>query len=394
MTSHSPTHFHITAALLCSALVMSVAAPALADDCNGNGSDDCVEIAAGAADTNANGVLDGCEIARGDFNLDGIVDGADLSLLLSDWGSAGSGSDMDADGSVGGGDLALLLTQWATTAPDGCALPTVPDWATLLQGAPDPAVVYSGSLRSAIAATGLAWRVQDTATGMEFVLIPPGTFDMGCSDSVWYTCLDVENPVHSVSITQPFYMGRYEVTQAQWQAVMGSNPSFFGGYSDSPSRPVEQVSWYRVEDFRAKTGMRLPTEAEWEYAYRAGTTTAFHSTQWTHSGTDQDDQVGAIAWYLLNSSDQSHAVGQKAGNGFGLHDMSGNVFEWVHDIYSGTYDSSRPQNDPEGPTVGPFRVIRGGSFGNDSDYCRSSYRSAFYSLSTAYNLGFRAARNP
>ncbi len=384
------------AALLCSALALSVAAPALADDCDGDGVDDCQQIAAGAADMNENGVLDVCETVRGDLNLDGIVDGADLSLLLSDWGTAGSGSDINADRIVDGADLALLLTTWGTLAPDGCPTgPTVPDWATLIEGAPDPAIVHNAALRAAIETTGLAWRVSDTATGMEFVLIPPGTYDMGCSDSQWYTCFSSESPVHSVTITLAFYMGRDEVTQAQWQAVMGSNPAQFQGYPDSPSRPVERVSWFGVQDFLGSAGMRLPTEAEWEYAYRAGTTTAFHSTPTHPGGTDVDDQVGSIGWYANNSGSQTHAVGQKAGNGFGLHDMSGNVFEWVNDFYSSSYYASSPASDPEGPTSGPFRVVRGGSMLYDSDYCRASYRGAYFPLGGSYDsIGFRAVRTP
>ncbi|MDA1105598.1 MAG: formylglycine-generating enzyme family protein, partial [Planctomycetota bacterium] len=341
-------------------------------DCNTNGIPDSCDIASGldqdcdengvldrcdifinqtAADDNGNCVPDSCEYDYGDFGLNGSVDGKDLGFLLSVWGIADDFADLDGDGVVGGGDLTTVFAHWGETPWAGGEC-SVPAWATVLEAAPDPAVVHDESLRSAIIATGLPWRVSDTATGMEFVLIPPGTFDMGCSASQSYGCSSNESPVHSVTITQPFYMGRYEVTQAQWQAVMGSNPAYFKNYSDSPSRPVEQVSWNTIQGFLTSTGMRLPTEAEWEYAYRAGTTTAFHSMPGYPDGTNADSQLGTIAWYSSNSSSQTHAVGQKAGNGFGLHDMSGNVWEWVKDWYSASYYSSSPATDPQGPISG------------------------------------------
>ncbi len=368
MTAHIPSHFRGTAALLCSALALTVAAPAFADDCNGNSIDDCDEINAGAADTDNDGMLDLCEQAKGDFDLNGVVDAADLSVFLAVWGT--------------------------TTTPPGACGPAVPAWATLLEGAPDPAVVQDESLRAAIAATTLAWRVKDTATQMEFVLIPPGTYSMGCSASASLPCDSSENPVHSVNITQPFYMSRYEVTQAQWSAAMGSNPAYFIGYADSPSHPVEKVSWNMIQGFLTSTGMRLPTEAEWEYAYRAGTTTAFHSMPWYPSGTNTDSQLGQIAWYSSNAGSQTHAVGQKAGNGFGLHDMSGNVFEWVKDWDSSSYYSSSPANDPQGPVSGSTRVFRGGGWTDDSGFCRASDRNNISSGAAFYSIGFRAARTP
>ena len=194
-------------------------------------------------------------------------------------------------------------------------------------------------------------------------------------------------------------MGRYEVTQAQWQAAMGSNPAYFQNASavvpasQVPNRPIEQVSWDTIQGFLTLTGMRLPTEAEWEYAYRAGTTTAFHSMPEYQSGTNADSQLGMIAWHYSNSGAQTHPVGQKAGNGFGLHDMSGNVFEWVKDWYSATYYSISPASDPQGPTSGTPRVIRGGFWNNHSYSCRASYRS--FATSYPFNdIGFRTVRTP
>ncbi len=275
-----------------------------------------------------------------------------------------------------------------------------PGWATLVEAQPDPAVVWDANLRGAIIATGLAWRVKDTATQIEMLLIPPGSFQMGCSGSQ-IGCDFEENPVHTVTLTNAFYLGRYEVTQAQWQARMGSNPSSFQSASPQippwqvPNRPVERVSWTMIAGaggFMAQTGMRLPTEAEWEYAYRAGTTTAFHGFAGYLNGTNDDTLVGNIAWYLSNSSNQTRPVGGKAGNGFGLHDMAGNVGEWVNDWY-GSYSSSAQMN-PTGPTTSFYRVFRGSGWINGTYYLRSSFRDRTLPDQLNDRIGFRAARSP
>ncbi len=270
----------------------------------------------------------------------------------------------------------------------------VPAWATLIEAAPDPAVVIDESLRAAIVASGYAWRVRDTATQIEMLLVPPGTFSMGCSPSTSYGCNSDENPVHTVTLTSAFYMGRYELTQAQWQAKMGSNPSTFQGpsYPNAPSRPVESVSWNTTQGFLTATGMRLPTEAEWEYACRAGTTTAFHSGPGFPNGTNTDILVGGIAWYDSNAGAQTHVVGGKAANALGLHDMLGNVWEWVADWYG--YYSSSPATNPAGPAGGLNRVLRGGSWGWISAHLRSSYRTSDTPGNSNDNLGFRVARSP
>jgi formylglycine-generating enzyme required for sulfatase activity len=262
---------------------------------------------------------------------------------------------------------------------------------------PDPAVVTNANLRNAIIATGLPWRVRDNATQIEMVLIPPGTFNMGCSASLIYGCYPSESPVHSVTLTSAFYLGRYEVTQAQWTARVGSNPSAFQGasYPDAAIRPVEQVSWNSVQGFLAGSGLRLPTEAEWEYAYRAGTQTAFHSMPGLPNGTSDDAFVGTISWNPLNSSSQTHAVGQKAANGYGLHDMSGNVWECVSDWYGANYYASSPSVNPTGPLSGTFRVVRGGSWGTLGENLRSSIRgNTITPNSVSSRGGFRVARNP
>jgi formylglycine-generating enzyme required for sulfatase activity len=264
----------------------------------------------------------------------------------------------------------------------------VPSWATLVESQPDPAVVTDATLRAAISASGLAWRVRDTATQMEMALVPAGTFVMGCTASNQDACRSDENPTHSVTLTQALYMGRYEVTQSQWLAIMGSNPSNFQGasYPDAANRPVERVSWNTIQGYLSATGMRLPSEAEWEYACRAGTTTAFNND------SSDDATVGTIAWYGNNSGYQTHTVGGKLANGLGLHDMSGNVWEWCQDWYEGY--SSGAQTNPLGPVSGTSRVLRGGSFATTTVGVRSSFRSADTPGSTNYNEGFRVARAP
>jgi formylglycine-generating enzyme required for sulfatase activity len=293
-------------------------------------------------------------------------------------------------GTLGNADVVITGGKGTITVPGGYRyVPiVVPSWATLVEAQPAPAVVTDPSLRAAIAATGLAWRVRDTGTQMEMMLIPPGTFQMGCiMGSNQYGCYSYEQPVHQVTLTNAFYLGRYEVTQAQWVAKMGSNPSYFQGQSDSASRPVEQVSWTTIQGYLGSTGFRLPTEAEWEYACRAGTQTPFYN------GSTDDNTVGALAWYSANSGYGTHAVGGKAVNGFGLYDMLGNVWEWVNDWY-GTYPSSA-QTNPTGPvSASSYRVLRGGAWTYATGYVRSSYRSTGTPGNTRYSLGFRVARTP
>jgi|LauGreDrversion4_2_1035121.scaffolds.fasta_scaffold308262_2 formylglycine-generating enzyme required for sulfatase activity len=327
-----------------------------------------------------------------DLNGDRIVNGADLGVLLNAWGPCPNGTsgcpgDLDSDGSVSGSvdgaDLGILLAAWGN-----CPNPLVPSWATLIEALPDPAVITDQALRAAITASGLAWRVRDTGTQIEMLLIPPGTFQMGCvMGSNLFPCYSAEQPVHQVTLTNAFYMGRYEVTQVQWQAAMGLNPSFFQGQSDSASRPVERVSWTAIQGYLGATSMRLPTEAEWEYACRAGTQTPFYN-----NSTD-DSSVGALAWSFLNSNDGTKPVGGKAANGYGLYDMLGNVEEWVDDCYD-TY-SSTAQTNPTGPIRAPYRVFRGGSWNSVSSYeVRSSFRYYDTPGYATIHVGFRVARNP
>ena len=299
-------------------------------------------------------------------------------------------------GSVGTVDVVITGTKGALTVTGGFTYRSiiVPTWATLVEAEPNPAVVTDSTLRAAITASGLAWRVRDTATQMEMLCVPAGTFTMGCTTSEQGSCWSSEIPTHTVTLTNAFYIGRYEVTQAQWVAKMGSNPSYFQGQSDSASRPVEEVSWNTLQGYLSTSGMRLPSEAEWEYACRAGTTTAFHSMPGYPNGTNDDNQVGTIAWNGYNSGGQTHAVGGKAANALGLHDMSGNVLEWVNDWYGSTYYSVSPSTNPLGPESGTSRVLRGGYYQADTNLVRSSFRDYGSPDDKSGHFGFRVVRNP
>ena len=311
-------------------------------------------------------------------------------------------------GTAGAKTVSVTTPTGTAILANGFTYVTVPAWATPLELLPDPAVVTSATLRIAITATGLAWRVRDNGTNIEMVLIPPGTFNMGCTASDQYSCSGDEYPVHSVTLTGAFYMGRYEVTQAQWQARMGVNPAYWiaraeNGNAANTNRPVEQVSWNMIAGsggFLSGTGLRLPTEAEWEYACRAGTTTAFHGSTGYLNGTIDDTRVGDIAWFLGNNGAfgtptyGTKAVGQKLANGFGLHDMSGNVYEWVNDWHDANYYAFSPSLNPTGPATGVSRALRGGRWNGNTSILRSSNRTANPPGYAAYDIGFRVARNP
>jgi formylglycine-generating enzyme required for sulfatase activity len=222
---------------------------------------------------------------------------------------------------------------------------------------------------------------------LEMVWIPAGTFMMGSPDDEQDRS-GGEGPQHQVTLTQGFYMGIYEVTQAQWEAVMGNNPSVYSG----ANRPVEDVSWDDAQAFIAElntlTGLtfRLPTEAEWEYACRAGTTTRFY---W---GDDPSyNEIDDYAWYRDNT-DATHDVGLKLPNAWGLYDMSGNVWEWCAD-WKGFYPSGSV-TDPTGPSSGSERVYRGGSWDYDPQYCRSASRLNDPPDFSINALGFRVVLSP
>jgi eukaryotic-like serine/threonine-protein kinase len=212
-----------------------------------------------------------------------------------------------------------------------------------------------------------------------FVLIPAGKFMMGGNR------YDNETPVHKVKISKAFEMGKYQVTQAQWEAIMEGNPSYFKGVS----RPVEQVSWNDAQEFIKKLNekkdgyvYRLPTEAEWEYGCRAGTT------------GDYAGNLDEMGWYNKNSGRKTHPVGEKKANAWGLYDMHGNVWEWCADLYNGRYYRESPDADPKGPDSGSDCVGRGGGWYNFAVYCRSANRYFYTPDARFYLLGFRLVRTP
>ena len=215
----------------------------------------------------------------------------------------------------------------------------------------------------------------ERVTSMEFCHIPAGTFRMGRFGNFY-----------RVTISKGFYLGKYPVTQDQWDAVMESNPSHFkkGNY------PVENVSWEdcqkfigRLNDQIGRAKYRLPTEAEWEYACRAGSVTSY-------SFGDDKKKLSEYGWYHANSGGTSHPVGEKLPNPWGLYDMNGGVWEWCKDWYA-PYPRWKA-TDPEGPSAGTDRVLRGGSWSDGPKRCRSGFRSYFSPDFRCDFFGFRLAR--
>ncbi len=318
--------------------------------------------------------------------------------------------------------------------------PTNLDWCEILEKDVDTKVVTDAALVEAIVRTGLPWRVREKATGIEMLLVPRGQFMMGKSAGD-AEALANEVPAHPVTITQPYYLGRYEVTKEQWAKTLGKNARtgnpqvepgvqgalvptadgraiiVSGGYElvDSQGKPVPTrqtaeagpngtviftttpvvpepsdardarsglpvvANFSRVTDFCNAAGLRLPTEAEWEYACRAGLTAPRYG------------ELDAIAWHRGNSDDRRHPVGQKAANPLGLHDMIGNAWEWVSDWY-GDYTRSA-KTDPTGPESGSSRIARGSFFNYEDGFSRASRRYEIQSLDFG-TCGFRVARNP
>jgi formylglycine-generating enzyme required for sulfatase activity len=227
--------------------------------------------------------------------------------------------------------------------------------------------------------------------GLQMVLIPAGTFLMGSPVGEAHRSGD-EGPQHRVRITKPFHLGVHEVTQAQYDRTMGTNPSHFKG----PQHPVETVSWDDAGSFCAKLSAlskekaagrvyRLPTEAEWEYACRADSTTPY-------SFGDDRDAMGDHAWFGDNASSTTHPVGEKRPNGWGLYDMHGNVWEWCEDWF-GEYTKS-PVDDPVGLATGSARGIRGGCWLGAAKDCRTADRLSHQPDSRYFFLGFRVATVP
>jgi uncharacterized surface protein with fasciclin (FAS1) repeats/formylglycine-generating enzyme required for sulfatase activity len=314
------------------------------------------------------------------------------------------------------------------------------DWCEVIEKDCDPKVVTDAVLHEAIVRTGLPWRVRDKSTGIEMLLVPPGQFTMGKSAGD-AEALANEVPAHSVTLTQPYYLGRYEVTKEQWAKVLGSDartgaervepgvqgvqvdagggrtvivgggvelvdskgntvttrqtaapgpngtivftttPAEAGpaGAPDTRSGLPALASWPKTAEFCRRTGLRLPTEAEWEYACRAG------------SQAPRYGALDAIAWHRGNSNGRKHPVGTKAANALGFHDMIGNAWEWVSDWY-GDYTRSA-KTDPTGPETGTSRIARGSYFNYEDGFCRASRRYEIQAVEFD-STGVRVARDP
>jgi formylglycine-generating enzyme required for sulfatase activity len=222
---------------------------------------------------------------------------------------------------------------------------------------------------------------------MDFVLIPAGEFNMG-SPQMEKGRNPSEGPAHQVKISQYYYMSMYEVTQDQYRAVMGKNPSYFG----QGNYPVENVSWEEAVEFCQQTSskfsysLRLPTEAEWEYACRGRTQTRF-------SFGDNAGDLSVYGWYEINSYKKTHPVGQKKANPFGLYDMHGNVWEWCSDWFDSQYYENSPMLDPAGPSTGQGSVLRGGGWLNGENICRSATRIGLTQTNKSSYIGFRVVMN-
>jgi len=229
--------------------------------------------------------------------------------------------------------------------------------------------------------------------GMKFVYIPPGAFTMG--SRLQERGRDLDETLYRVTLTKGFYMGVTEVTQRQWKAVMGKNPSGLKKCGDDC--PVEEVSWDDVQEFIQAlkqlegTGKyRLPTEAEWEYACRAGSTTAFASGTISQVGCSYDPNLDAMGWYCGNSGEEPHPVASKKPNAWGLYDMHGNVGEWCQDRY-GAYPSD-PVTNPTGASRGSIQLIRGGNWWGFAKRCRSANRDQAFASRRSTTVGFRLVR--
>ena len=281
-------------------------------------------------------------------------------------------------------------------------------WADVIEQNPDPKVVTNADFLQRITESKLPWRVRDKTTGIEMLLVPPGKFLMGMSAGDAEARYN-EKPSHEVTLTKPFYLGRTEVTQLQWTKVMKVNPSKFNQTTDHAAiikklmsegvsqkdaeakaalmpttnemYPVEELSWNLCQEFCAKTGLSLPTESQWEYACRGGSTSARYGS------------VDDISWNARNTDGHTHPVAMKAPNSLGFYDMLGNVWEWTQDWHA-TYSADN-EVDPTGVKEGTQRVLRGGGFVIGPVACRVSYRA--YGNPDGSGIGrggFRVARAP
>lgn len=227
---------------------------------------------------------------------------------------------------------------------------------------------------------------------LKFAYIPPGTFVMGSPE--YELGRNNDEGQHEVNITRGFQIQITPVTVKQWRELMGKNPSCFPNPSEECS--VDGISWNECQEFIRKLNQqgdatyRLPTESEWEYACRAGSTTSLTNGELTQLFCSLDSILDEVGWYCGNSGRKIHPVGRKHPNAWGLYDIHGNVFEWCHDCY-GEYPST-PQEDPHGPVSGPGRVIRGGSWFSSAKSCRSASRSCWPPDSRGDFIGFRLVK--
>jgi formylglycine-generating enzyme required for sulfatase activity len=232
---------------------------------------------------------------------------------------------------------------------------------------------------------------------MEVLFIPPGRFAMGSPNGIFS-----EAPIHAVTFRSGFLLGTYPVTQGQWEAVMGFNPSEFDG---TPESPVDHVSWDQATTFcdqlsrQSGQQVRLPSEAEWEYACRGGTTGEFFFGPWGPFLDDTEVPREArlalceYAWFDMNSDEHTRPVGLKRPNPWGLHDMVGNVWEWCADVWHGDYVNAPSDGSPwlDGEARQPRRCLRGGAWDMNAFRCRSTYRSYDYKDLPTSRFGFRVA---
>jgi len=301
------------------------------------------------------------------YDLEGKEREADVNLTITVEGKTYKSSDLHVEGDVG---------KVRTGRGKRISWNILQDFPRGFRGAVDWELTTGGDAFT------------DVTTGMSFVFVKGGCYQMG--DTFGDGDGD-EKPVHEVCVDD-FYIGKYEVTQGQWQRIMGSNPSHFSSCGDNC--PVENVSWRDVQEFIRKLNnqsgkrYRLPTEAEWEYAARSGG----KREKW--SGTSDGSSLGDYAWYDANSGGQTHPVGQKRPNGLGLHDMSGNVWEWCQDWYGRNYYSSSGRDNPGGPSSGSSRVNRGGGWDSNAADTRAAIRGRNYPGSRNIILGFRLALPP
>ncbi|MEI8383380.1 MAG: formylglycine-generating enzyme family protein, partial [Planctomycetota bacterium] len=327
-------------------------------------------------------------------------------------------------------------TSKIAVAPKSDIAPTKPSWDGWPADAPAPAIAPFNAAEARKHQEAWAKYMQieveyTNSLGMKFMLIPPGEFTMGSTpdeiaaalkdvgeDKHWQECIKSEAPQHKVILTQPIYLGVNEVTQAEYEKVMGSNPSYFAPMGmgkeavaglETADHPVETVSWNDAAEFCAKlskqeklnpfyfrsgetitpldgTGYRLPSEAEWEFACRASTATKY----WIG---DQDEDLVRAGWFGGNSGGRTHAAGELKANPFGLSDIHGNVWEWVQDGWDASYYGQfpeRPAIDPHSPfSASSHRVIRGGGWSGIASVCRSSHRDASAPTYRVGDIGFR-----